>query len=219
MTINTHFVEHLEANRGAQSSSITADRGLGRLRFGGDVANSTFLSGYPQNLASAISSQSVIPNPSAQSGGFMNVLVAGDVTDSVFAASVEPSDGEFGTPDDLLLPQGQITAKVEGIIDNTVATPAVARFGLLRPERRAGDRPRHPAQRPRAPVLRPEKAPPSAGHRRAQPEAIHRASGGQLASRRSGPPPAGWPATGGGGYRPRHGPSAGADDDCLVPAR
>ena len=87
------------------------------------MANSTFLSGYPQNLASALSSQSVTPNPSAQSGGYMNVLVAGDVTDSIFAASVEPFEGEFGTPDDLLLPQGQITAKVEGIIDNTVATP------------------------------------------------------------------------------------------------
>ena len=123
VTINTHFIEHLEANRGAQSSTVIADRGLGRLRFGGDVANSTFLSGYPQNLASALSSQSVTPNPSAQSGGYMNVLVAGDVIDSIFAASVEPFQGEFGTPDDLVLPQGQITAKVEGIIDNTDATP------------------------------------------------------------------------------------------------
>ncbi len=123
VTINTHSVEHLQANRGAQSSSITANRGLGRLRFGGDVANSTFLSGYPQDLASALSSQSVTADPSAQSGGFMNVLVAGDVTDTVFAASVEPSEGEFGTPDDLLLPQGQITAKVEGTIDNAEATP------------------------------------------------------------------------------------------------
>ena len=87
------------------------------------MANSTFLSGYPQNLAYAITSQSVTPNPSAQSGGYMNVLVAGDVIDSIFAASVEPFQGEFGTPDDLVLPQGQITAKVEGIIDNTDATP------------------------------------------------------------------------------------------------
>lgn len=123
VTINTHSIEHLEANRGAQSSSITADRGLGRLRFGGDVANSTFLSGYPQNLAEALTNQSVTANPSAQSGGYMNVLVAGDVTDTVFAASVEPFEGVFGTPNDLVLPQGQITAKVEGLIDNSVATP------------------------------------------------------------------------------------------------
>ncbi len=123
VTINTHSIEHLEANRGAQSSNITADRGLGRLRFGGDVANSTFLSGYPQNLAAAISSQSITPNPSAQAGGYMNVLVAGDVTDTIFAASVEPFEGEFGTPQDLILPQGQITAKVEGDIDNAEATP------------------------------------------------------------------------------------------------
>ena len=68
MTINTHSIEHLEANRGAQSSTVTADRGLGRLRFGGDVANSTFLSGYPQNLASAISSQIRHPQPECPVG-------------------------------------------------------------------------------------------------------------------------------------------------------
>ena len=119
----------------------------------------------------------------------MNVLVAGDVTDSIFAASVQPFDGEFGTADDLLLPQGQITAKVEGMIDNTAATPAVARIGLLRPERRARDRPRHPAERPRAPVRRPAEARPPAGdrqHLRTREPAGHRTAG-QAASVPRGP--------------------------------
>ncbi len=157
VTINTHFIEHLEANRGAQSSSITADRGLGRLRFGGDVANSTFLSGYPQNLASALSSQSVTPNPSAQSGGYMNVLVAGDVTDSIFAASVEPFQGEFGTPDDLVLPQGQITAKVEGLIDNAVATPQSPGRAFFARSVQLANGPVTPPNVPELPVSGPQK--------------------------------------------------------------
>src|SRR5581483_6046583 len=59
------------------------------------------------------------------------VLVAGDITNSVFAASVQPkvdttttpSTLTFGTPQDLVLPTGHITAKVEGTINNSTATP------------------------------------------------------------------------------------------------
>jgi hypothetical protein len=50
-------------------------------------------------------------------------LVAGNITNSVFAASVEPTNTAFGSPDELLFPHGRITAKIEGKIDNSTATP------------------------------------------------------------------------------------------------
>jgi hypothetical protein len=69
----------------------------------------------------------------------MEVHVAGSITDSIFAASVEPfnsaspstpfdatfGSGFFGTPQDVTLPTGHITAKVEGTIDNTNAVPGM----------------------------------------------------------------------------------------------
>ena len=54
----------------------------------------------------------------------MTVLVAGDVSNSVFAASVEPFQQVFGDPNQLVLPTGKISAKIEGTIDNSTATPS-----------------------------------------------------------------------------------------------
>ena len=71
------------------------------------------------------------PDPlNAQVGGGMTVLVAGDVTNSVFTASVQPLTLTLGAPpatttkrifgtQDVTLPTGHILAKVEGTVDNS----------------------------------------------------------------------------------------------------
>lgn len=111
--IQADNLQYLGANRGAVGSQIVAARGAGLLNFGGDVSDTQVLAGFVTN-------QSNSGNPFiAQELGDMTVLVAGDVTNSVFAASYEPNeDGVFGSPDDLRL-VGMIDAKVEGFIDNS----------------------------------------------------------------------------------------------------
>jgi hypothetical protein len=150
--VYTHVINTLTANRGALNSIVAADRTISRAHFGGDVQNTTVESGVQQNFGTIIntidgqatvSAFSPTPSPApaphplnAQIGGGMQVLVAGDVTDSVFAASVQPgsvtstsSTGtttttpQFGTPQQLVLPGGHITGKVEGKISNSNATP------------------------------------------------------------------------------------------------
>ena len=44
----------------------------------------------------------------------MTALIGGNITDSVFSASVQPFNGTFGDPNDIVLPTGQIAAKVTG---------------------------------------------------------------------------------------------------------
>lgn len=150
--IYTHVINSLKANRGALNSNVAVDRTISRISFGGDVVGSNIVTGVVQsfsNLINAVTGQAAVnsfnPTPSptappkpqnAQIGGGMQVLVAGDVTNSVFAASVQPqvttstgSSGtttttvQFGTPQDLKLPSGHINAKVEGTINNSIATP------------------------------------------------------------------------------------------------
>ena len=125
VTINTHTFENLEANRGALNSTVVVDRSGGRVVLGGDAVNTQILSGYHQPLLTEFTNQSAPTTPpAAQDGGGFTVLVAGDVTNSVFAASVQPFNNTFGTTNDLKLPTGHIVAKVQGIIDNSTATPA-----------------------------------------------------------------------------------------------
>jgi hypothetical protein len=122
--IDAHTIENLEANRDAVNSFVSVERSMGRIVIGGDVVNTQVLSGYQLNLSQEFSSQTAPTTmPSAQDGGGMTVLIAGDVTDSVFAASVEPFLGTFGTSNDLNIPHAHIDAKVEGFIDNSFATP------------------------------------------------------------------------------------------------
>lgn len=141
--ILTHAINTLAANRGALNSNVTVDRTISRATFGGNVVDSRILSGYAQNFTNIISTIStgstttsgtttfVPPLPqNAQTGGGMEVHVAGDVTNSVFAASVQPLINTtatpptltFGTPQDVpgvvVLPTGHIAAKVEGKINN-----------------------------------------------------------------------------------------------------
>jgi hypothetical protein len=120
--ILTHTFENLQANRGATQSTVSADRSVGRVLIGGDAVNTTIKSGYNLKLAQEFSTQTAQTPTPAQDGGGMTVLVAGDIKDSVFAASVEPQGGVFGT-NDLRIPDAHITAKLEGNINNTNATP------------------------------------------------------------------------------------------------
>lgn len=156
--INSLFISHLQANRGALDSTVTVSRELGRVILGGDVVNTEVQVGYDQNLTDVALDaaglgqlQQVQPPPTifnrqpdgrgtffprAQNGGSLNVLIAGDVVNSVFSASVEPNpanDGDFGVfgdviplangrmrVNDIILPGGSIHAKVEGTIDNSL---------------------------------------------------------------------------------------------------
>ncbi len=78
---------------------------IGDMNIGGDVANTTVLSGYQAGLATIESSAQsnicqlsqataptavTIPTPIAQANGQITAFIAGNVTNSVFAASVLP---------------------------------------------------------------------------------------------------------------------------------
>ena len=143
-----HTINTIKANRGALNSNVYVDRTISNANFGGDVVNSTILTGTVQNFNTVIetvagtipatSSFSTSPPPApaptpqnAEIGGGMTVTVAGNVTDSVFTASVQPNTGSsvtapdtgFGEAGQLVLPTGHIKAKVEGKINNANATP------------------------------------------------------------------------------------------------
>ena len=127
-TILAHVIENLSANRGAVNSNVTTNREVFHARFGGDVVDTNILSGYQANLTTIFTNQAAPTTfPSAETGGAINVEIAGSVTNSIFAASTQPqvtgSTPTFGTTQDLFFPQGHITAKVEGVISNTTATP------------------------------------------------------------------------------------------------
>jgi hypothetical protein len=141
-TILTHSIENIFANRGIINSEIVSERMIGDIMSGGDVVNSTILSGYDsglaalaaqveQNLATTSSiSPATDPTPTAHANGMITAFVSGNVTNSVFAASVQPisqlitpTSQIFGNPQDAFLPLGKITAKVQGTINNATATP------------------------------------------------------------------------------------------------
>ena len=142
-SILTHSIENLYANRGMVNSNIVSSRQIGDLMLGGDVDNSTVLSGYVQNLATVASTVETnlaqlslttavtIATPTAQAAGMITAFIAGNVTNSVFAASDAPysqllnaTDQTFGDPQDAFLPLGKITARVEGSINNPTETPS-----------------------------------------------------------------------------------------------
>ena len=129
--IRTHTIDTIKANRGAVNSTVVADRQIGRADFGGDVVDTTVLSGTVQNFSTILNAvagntgaPSAPPLPrNAQPAGEITVHVAGDITNSVFAASVEPFNGDYSSPNALVLPTGVIHAKHEGTINNATATP------------------------------------------------------------------------------------------------
>jgi hypothetical protein len=124
-TIYTNELNTLQANRGALNSTVYAGFRAGQIIIGGDVSNTLFLAGYQVNPNVIFVSQTppdLIPVVRDE-GAIGRVLIAGDVIDSVFAASVDPTGGFFGAPDSLEFPHGKITAKVEGSINNENETP------------------------------------------------------------------------------------------------
>lgn len=159
VTINSLFIAHLQANRGALNSNVTVDRNIDSFTVGGDVVGTNVLAGYTQDFSSAMiqgvrltgdgpqtltnqgfqaSRFSFTPPflPLAHNGGRLIARVAGNVTTSVFAASVQANplfdkslnDSIFG-PDNLNLPMGIVKAKVEGKINNSandMVDPSVA---------------------------------------------------------------------------------------------
>ncbi len=109
VNVQTGLIESLSANRGALNSQIIASDNVDRLTIGGDVVNTNVFSGYVTAANGALN---------AVRGGQLTALIAGDVTDSIFAVSTQATDGIFGTDDDLNFPGSFINAKVEGTIDN-----------------------------------------------------------------------------------------------------
>jgi hypothetical protein len=145
--IVSNVINTLQANRGAISSNVYVDRTISQVRFGGDVLDTNILTGVSQNFNTILSNVLGIPAnafsagaptappmpQSAQIGGGMTALVGGNITDSVFSASVQPFNSAapgaaftpvYGDPHDIVLPTGQIAAKVTGTITNTTATPS-----------------------------------------------------------------------------------------------
>jgi len=126
VTINANDIQSISANRGALNSNVTTNGPIGRFRSGGDVVNTKVLSGYTQQLA-ALLQAAPTTNPTAQPGGRIDAFIAGNVTDSVFAAGVQPgSDGFFGSPEALFFPGSHLFAKVEGTISNAGSTSVIS---------------------------------------------------------------------------------------------
>jgi hypothetical protein len=160
--INTLYIQNLQANRGAVNSTVTADREIQNMIFGGDVINTNIQAGYVQtlhayanvpavNVTSATGAFNGTPvpditntiqntftginQPLAHGGGAIRGRIAGNVTNSIISASVNPdpsginSPGQFqlpaghtfpfGAPENIVLPHGIINVKVEGRIDNS----------------------------------------------------------------------------------------------------
>jgi hypothetical protein len=126
VSIQAHWIETLQANRGAVGSNVTSDRNIDRVTIGGDVVNTNILAGYQQGLATVFNNQAQNTTPpDPQPGGVIGtVLIGGDVVNSIFAASVLPYNGLFDVPEALQFPHAHISAKLTGTIQNDVAAPS-----------------------------------------------------------------------------------------------
>jgi hypothetical protein len=181
VTINTNAISSLRANRDALSSNVTVSRSIGNVLIGGDVSNTNVNVGQSQSLFSDVGIQipmtfgaffgtppPIITNhemnpitgniePFAQNGGTMQVRIAGNVTNSVFSASVDAhapalvssqvsggTSGDFSVLNNAMfgagngnvyMPRGVINEKVEGTIDNSnnpiVSVPNKAFFASV----------------------------------------------------------------------------------------
>ncbi|MFO0950800.1 MAG: hypothetical protein U0835_06515 [Isosphaeraceae bacterium] len=114
--IHTHVIDTIQANQGAVNSLVFVDRQIGMVDLGGDVVDTTVVSGVDQNYTSILnnisgqgsifsSSPTAPPVPAnAQPGGQITAHVAGDIMNSVFAASVQPFEGNYSSPNALVPP-------------------------------------------------------------------------------------------------------------------
>jgi hypothetical protein len=207
VTINTNAISSLRANRDFANSNVTVSRSIGNLLDGGSATDTNVNVGQQQSLFAdvafpgsvitgtapfgafygtpppiitnhEVNPTSGVVEPLAQSGGFLQARIAGNVINSVFSASVDAypatlslgqiSGGDlsvlnnamFGDSTNAVLPRGVITAKVEGFVDNstnplvnTTAVPASKAFFAQIVHRKSG-----PVIPPTVPYL-PYKAP------------------------------------------------------------
>lgn len=161
--IYTLEIDTLAANRGALNSRVIADERIGEMVFGGDVVDTDVLAGYQGSPARIFTSQTLpatFPPAVRDEGAIGKILIAGDVTNSIFAASVDPTGGNFGSADSLQLPHGRISAKIEGTIDNSSATPDAPQRAFYAKNVALARGPVTPPQVPGAPFPHPG-APPS----------------------------------------------------------
>ncbi|WP_165252626.1 hypothetical protein [Paludisphaera soli] len=134
VVINSQWIEHLHANRGAVNSKVTVSRTLDNLKLGGDLVNSLIQSGYTQTLSAEANSpgsafsagggafNGVAPKaidsrtfnsfagqslPSAHGGGGINAQIAGSVVNSVVSVSVDPDPSGLNDPGEFQ----QVTSK------------------------------------------------------------------------------------------------------------
>ena len=166
--------QSLTANRDATNSNVTVSRSIGNLVIGGDVQNTNVNVGEVQSLFTfanypprvvgeaghgvffgdlpptvADPQENPITDniePIAQNGGTINARIAGNITNSIFTASVDgdPSQAvrassSAPSPGNLVLPRGVINAKVEGTINNASNTLTTdPEQGILRADRSTG---------------------------------------------------------------------------------
>jgi hypothetical protein len=125
VTIRTDSIDTLQANAGAIGSNVTSGSRIGRVTIGGDVTDTNIMAGYEQNLSAVFTNQTAPTTVNARStAAINNVLIAGSITNSIFAAAVQPSNGAIDSDQALFFPHSFIHAKVEGTISNDTATPS-----------------------------------------------------------------------------------------------
>ncbi len=152
VTINSLAISSLRANRDAINSTVTVERSIGNLLIGGDVTGTNVNVGMMQSLFTFANSPPTTlfasgtgvffgdppptalspetnpltghTEPVAQNGGSIRGRIAGNVTSSIFSASVDPDPTASFVPlfgpesGNLVLQRGVINAKVEGSINN-----------------------------------------------------------------------------------------------------
>lgn len=113
--INSSWISHLHANRGAVNSKVTVSRTIDNMKLGSDLVNSFIQSGYSQAISAGATGafngqapanidsrtfnnfvgQSI---PSAHGGGGINAQIAGSVVNSVVSVSVDPDPSGINDP-------------------------------------------------------------------------------------------------------------------------
>jgi hypothetical protein len=152
VTINSLAISSLRANRDAINSTVTVERSIGNLLVGGDVTGTNVNVGMQQSLFTFANSPPTTlfasgtgvffgdppptatspqtnpltgrSEPIAQNGGNLHARIAGNVTNSIFSASVDPDPTALFVPlfgpesGNLVLQRGVINAKIEGTVNN-----------------------------------------------------------------------------------------------------
>jgi hypothetical protein len=137
--VNVGVSQSLETFLGYQVQIPTA---IGTVNFNGGVFHGQPMPTMVNRESSPFTGVPLggVLEPFAENGGTMKVRIAGDVTNSVFSASVDPNPSglspslvdtsgqiekptskvfPFGAPNNIVLPRGVINAKVEGTINNS----------------------------------------------------------------------------------------------------